>query len=306
MKTERHLEIIIYLLNHSFATARELSEKFEVSTRTILRDMESISLAGVPIISSTGCNGGYSILEDYKLQNQFIKKDDFNLIVMALKSLSTGYRNEKIEAIIEKYLSLGECPHQSVILDYSVSSENASVQNFNRQIENAIKTSHIIEFKYRNVNGYISQKRVHPLVLRFQWYAWYLFAFDTDKDDYRTYKIARIQNLNVTSTSFVNNYDVESLIIEHDKNYDSMCEKIDIWCLEEYVSVIQEYFSDAEVELLNNGENIIHIYVPTRERLWKALLLSLGDNVKILSPEKYRMELIETASKFIASNKEID
>lgn len=189
MKAERQLEIIIYLLNHNSATARELSEKFEVSVRTIVRDMESISLAGVPIVSNIGCNGGYSIYEGYRLQNQFVRKDDFSLIVMALKSLSTGYKNEKLESIIEKYLSLNKDEKQNVILDYSVSSENTSVQLFNKQLEAAIQTSHIAEFEYRNINGYVSQKRVHPLVLRFQWYAWYLFAFDIAKK-----RLSYIQN----------------------------------------------------------------------------------------------------------------
>lgn len=305
MKAERQLEIIIYLLNHNSATAKQLSEKFEVSVRTIVRDMESISLAGVPIVSSSGCNGGYSIYEGYRLQNQFVKKDDFSLIVMALKSLSTGYKNQKLESITEKYLSLGKDIRQNVILDYSVSSENMAVQSFNKLLETAIQTSHIAEFEYRNVNGYVSQKRVHPLVLRFQWYAWYLFAFDTAKNDYRTYKIARIQSLRITDTKFENNYDVKNLVAEHDKNYGETCEKIDVWCQKEYISVIREYFPDAESEPFDNDGYIIHIYVPARERLWKALLLSLGDTVKVIDPQKYRLELIETAKKFILSNEEL-
>lgn len=300
LKNERQLEIIIYLLNHSSVTSKQLAEKFEVSERTIMRDMDSISMAGVPIISNTGRNGGYSILEDYKIRNQFIRKDDFNIIIMALKSLNTGYKSDKLEYIIEKYLSLGGKQKQNVMLDFSVCGENQKIQFFNKQLESAIEHSSIIKFTYKNIQGISSEKIVEPLILRFQWYAWYLFAYDTEKKDFRTYKIARIENLIITDSYFSNNYDIQMILAEHDRNYSSLCEKIEIICRKDYISVVREYFPDSEVSV-KDGKYKINFYVPTQERLWKALLLSLGDNVKIIAPEKYRLELIETAKKFISN-----
>lgn len=300
MKNERQLEIIIYLLNHGSVTSKQLAEKFEVSERTIIRDMESISMAGIPIISNTGRNGGYAILENYKLQNQFIKKDDFQLIIMALKSLNTGYKSDRLVAIIEKYLSIGGNQKQSIILDYSVCGEDERIQLLNKRLEAAIEESNIVEFTYKNVKGISSHKIVQPLVLRFQWYAWYLFAFDTEKNDYRTYKLARIQNLIITSTKFHHENNIQEVLAEHDMNYSASCEKIELTCQKDFISVVREYFPDSEV-ILEGNEYKINFYVPTQERLWKALLLSLGDNIKVIAPEKYCFELIETAKKFISN-----
>ena len=300
MKNERQLEIIIYLLNHGNATSKQLAEKYEVSERTIIRDMESISMAGIPIISITGRNGGYAILENYKLQNQFIKKDDFQLIIMALKSLNTGYKSDRLVAIIEKYLSIGGNQKQSIILDYSICGEDERIQLLNKRLEAAIEESNIVEFTYKNVKGISSHKIVQPLVLRFQWYAWYLFAFDTEKNDYRTYKLARIQNLIITSTKFHHENNIQEVLAEHDMNYSASCEKIELTCHKDFISVVREYFPDSEV-ILEDSEYKINFYVPTQERLWKALLLSLGDNIKVIAPEKYCLELIETAKKFISN-----
>lgn len=300
MKNERQLEIIIYLLNHGSVTSKQLAEKFEVSERTIIRDMESISMAGIPIISITGRNGGYAILENYKLQNQFIKKDDFQLIIMALKSLNTGYKSDRLVAIIEKYLSIGGNQKQSIMLDYSVCGEDERIQLLNKRLEAAIEESNIVEFTYKNVKGISSHKIVQPLVLRFQWYAWYLFAFDTEKNDYRTYKLARIQDLIVTSTKFHHENNIQEVLAEHDMNYSASCEKIELTCQKDFISVVREYFPDSEV-ILEGSEYKINFYVPTQERLWKALLLSLGDNIKVIAPEKYCLELIETAKKFISN-----
>lgn len=106
MKIDRLLEIVIYLLNHDCVTARQLAERFGVSVRTIQRDMDSISLAGIPLTATTGNTGGYSIAPSYRVRNHFVKREDFSIILMALQSLQTGYENSRLEGILEKYLSL--------------------------------------------------------------------------------------------------------------------------------------------------------------------------------------------------------
>ncbi len=301
MKIDRLLGIIVSLLNKETLTAKQLAEKFEVSIRTIQRDMESISMAGVPIVSNTGSSGGYSILSSYKLENQFIKRDDYKIIIMALKSLNTGYESRQLEHIIDKYLALNGGYAQNVFLDYSVSREDNKVQENNKLIEHSINEMTQINFDYKNVSGILSHRNVQPLALRFQWYGWYLFGFDLSKSDYRSFKIARMQNLEATDTKFCNNADIEELLRLKDKEYMQTCENIKVWCHKDSISILEEYFPQEERVAFEEGHYIMNLHVPPNERLWQALLLSMGDKVKIIKPEYYRQRLIETASKFLSN-----
>lgn len=301
MKTDRLLGIIISLLNTEKISAKQLAEKFEVSIRTIQRDMECISMAGVPIVSNTGSSGGYSILPEYKLENQFLKKDDFKIILMALKSLNTSYESKQLEPIIDKYLALAGEYAQNVFLDYSVSRENNKVQKNNQLIEYSINDMTQIDFDYYNVSGASSHRIVQPLALRFQWYGWYLFGFDLSRNNYRTFKVARMQNLQKTDTKFCNDADVEELLRMNDKAYLETCENIKVWCHKDSISVLEEYFPEEEKIVSEDGHYIMYLYVPPNERLWQALLLSMGDRIKVIKPEYYKRRLIKTASEFLSN-----
>ena len=70
MKIDRLMGIVVYLLNHGRTSAQKLAEEFEVSSRTIMRDLESLDQAGIPIQSFYGAEGGYQLMEDFVLEKQ--------------------------------------------------------------------------------------------------------------------------------------------------------------------------------------------------------------------------------------------
>jgi predicted DNA-binding transcriptional regulator YafY len=301
MKTERLLEIVLYLLNHETVPARQLADKFHVSVRTIQRDMDNLSLAGIPLRSDVGSRGGYSIDPSYKIRNQFLKPEDFSLIVMALKSLDSAYENSRLESVLEKYRSFEGTNGPSVFLDYSVTKENSGVQVSNKILEEAISRSLQVQFDYRSSAGAASRKTVCPLALRYKWYAWYLFAFDAAKKDYRTYKVARIKNPVMTEIRFEGYDDVQKRLLFSEKDYLKTCETIEVWCSGDSVDAFEEYFPGEKKEKRADGSWIMHLHVPPNEKLWQALLLSLGDQVKILEPASYREQLIRTALSFLSN-----
>ena len=301
MKTERLLEIVLFLLNHETVPAKQLADKLGVSVRTIQRDMDSLSLAGIPLRADLGSRGGYSIDPDYKIKNQFLKPEDFSLIVMALKSLNSAYENIRLESVLNKYRSFGGTNEPSVFLDYSVTKENGSVQSSNKILEEAISRSLQVQFDYRNSAGAVSRKTVCPLALRYKWYAWYLFAFDTAKKEYRTYKVARIKNPVMTEIRFQGHDGVEKRLLASEQEYLETCEAIEVWCSGGSADALEEYFPGEKKEKLEDGSWIMHLHVPPNEKLWQALLLSLGDQVKILEPTSYREQLIRTAISFLSN-----
>lgn len=303
MKIDRILGIIIYLLNHDRVSAKTLAEKYHVSVRTIQRDMVNIASSGIPIYSDSGKNGGYSILPTYKLKNTNIKSDEQQMIIKALESLSTSYTNHTLDSIIEKYNSIiGKEGGQRIFWDFGVTKENQQVQNVNKILEPAIAEKKYISFHYRNAGGKESDLTVEPLAIHYKWYAWYLFAYNDEKKQYYTYKVARMRDVEMLNRkSIIDHGDIESHMKESEQNYYKTCINIEVHFKERESSLIQEYFPDCQIEKVKDGMCRIFIGVPAKERLWKALLLSFGDHMKVVAPEEYKKELIDIAEKFLSN-----
>ena len=303
MKTDRILGIIIYLTNHDNVSARCLAERFHVSVRTIQRDMISISAMGIPIYSENGKNSGYSILPTYKIKNSEIRCDEQQMIIKALGSLATSYTNDTLKNLIEKYNTIVQNEGgQKVFWDFGVTKENSDVQSKNQLLENAIGLKKYVSFEYCNADGKKSSPEVEPLAIHYKWYAWYLFAYSDDRKQYRTYKIARIQNLKeMDRVSGKDHGDVKTLMEVSEQDYYRTCVQIEVQFANEETALMEEYFPDCQIKQISENTKSIFIDVPVKERLWKALLLSFGNKVKVIGPEEYKKELIRTAQNFLSN-----
>lgn len=303
MKTDRILGIIIYLTNHDNVSARCLAERFHVSVRTIQRDMISISAMGIPIYSENGKNSGYFILPTYKIKNSEIRCDEQQMIIKALESLATSYTNDTLKNLIEKYNTIVQNEGgQKVFWDFGVTKENSDVQSKNQLLENAIGLKKYASFEYCNADGKKSSPEVEPLAIHYKWYAWYLFAYSDDRKQYRTYKIARIQNLKeMDRVSGKDHGDVKTLMEVSEQDYYRTCVQIEVQFANEETALMEEYFPDCQIKQISENTKSIFIDVPVKERLWKALLLSFGNKVKVIGPEEYKKELIRTAQNFLSN-----
>lgn len=303
MKIDRLLDIIIYLLNHEKVSASVLAERFHVTVRTIQRDMVCITEAGIPVYSNHGKDGGYSILPSYKMKNCEIRRDEQQMIRQALESLASSYANETLAGLIEKYHAVSEnTESRRTFFDFGIAKENQKVQQDNQILEKAIAEERLVTFTYRDAKGQESQRLVQPLAIQYKWYSWYLFAWSVPQEAYRTFKIARISEMQVTPRHADKKHeDVELLIKQADEAYSDTRVTIEVHFDRKVKSIIEEYFPDSEMEELDGEILRVWIRVPPRERLWRALLLSLGNQVKVVSPENYRNELIETAQNFLSN-----
>jgi len=299
LRIDRLLEIIIILLNHDIITGKQLSQRFEVSIKTIQRDITTLTMAGIPIAANTGAKGGYSILDSYKLKNDFVKKDDFSLIIMALRSLSTSYDNNRLNQILDKYLSVSGDNRPKIYLDYGVTKEGSKIQAHNKVLENCVENRKQVSFRYKNVYGKESKRVVNPLVLHFKWYSWYLLAFDIDRQDYRTFKVVRMENIVPTNCTFEEVHNVYELLYEQEQEYYKNCEHIIVWCPNENIGLLEENFPDANFLQQDDHSWIMDLCVPLSEKMWQALLIGLGDSIKVLAPLHYRDLLISIAKKFV-------
>lgn len=303
LKIDRILEIILYLINNDNVSASYFAEHFNVSVRTIQRDMVSISSIGIPVYSNGGKYGGYSILPTYKMKNADIRSDEQQIIIQALDSLATSYTNETLNSLITKYNSIiGREGGQKVFWDFSVTRENQQVQDINVLLEEAIKEKKIISFQYQNANGVKSEPIAEPLAIHYKWYAWYLFAYLEGSKQYRTYKVARMQNIHITTKKSRKEHgNIQQQMKDSEQAYYNTCIHIEVHFNKEESILINEYFPDCPIEKLNENICRIFIDVPANERLWKALLLSFGKRVKVIAPDFYRDELIQIAKNFLTN-----
>ena len=159
-----------------------------------------------------------------------------------------------------------------------------------------------MSFEYCNADGKKSTPMVEPLAIHYKWYAWYLFAYSDDKKQYRTYKIARIQNLKGEDrASYTDHGDVKKLMEESEQAYYRTSIHIEVQFANEETALMEEYFPDCLIERISEDTKRMFIDVPAKERLWKALLLSFGNKVKVVGPEEYKKELIQTARNFLSN-----
>lgn len=301
IKIERLLSIVIYLLNHDTVSAAKLAERFEVSKRTILRDMEQISLAGIPVESVSGVNGGYSIMEGFKLDGRLFNTEDQASIVTALRGFLSAYDNKKYIEVLEKVSSiLPYQKNQHIFFDFGASGENNEIQAKLKALEKAVSEKKVVQISYVNALGETSNRLIEPIALNYRWYAWYLLAYCKMKKDYRIFKLARINELETAGATFGKEHGEPAVLLE--QAFQGSGRKglnIALLCKAEIKVQACEYLCGTITETLDNGDFIMRIYVLEDERMWFAALLSFGDMIKVLEPEELKKRLKETAKKII-------
>lgn len=304
MKIERLYAITVYLLNHGRTSASELAKHFEVSLRTIQRDMDSLCLAGIPVISVAGAAGGYEISEKYKLDKGFATMDDYSNIQTALQGLISATGDSKAKHTLEKIIHVSNLNDNSIILDFSVLQEGD--RNILQLLQTAVYEKLTVTFTYTNNNSETRTHSVEPIAVIYRWYAWYLLAYSKVKSDYRTYKLVRMSNLKVTDAPFTKEHKSAGTIMEMIDQTDSrQYTEILLKCKEPAKARVIEYLKGTVTEELSNGGAIIKATVVENEQFWLGTLLSLGDNVEIVAPDKIRKQLLESAEKIVSLYREL-
>jgi predicted DNA-binding transcriptional regulator YafY len=299
MKIDRLIAITMYLLNRETVSASVLADKFEVSKRTIQRDIETLNQAGIPVVSTFGSDGGYGIMDGFKLTKQIAGVDDYLNIIIALKGLSSAYDNEKINVTLEKVLATMQGGEQRVFIDFAVARENPQVNETLKIIEKAIYSETPLQIQYTNAEGLISKRIVEPLALSYQWYAWYLFAYCTEKRDYRLFKLPRISECKPLDGFFSKKHKNVETFMNRQSPDKRKWFHMKLLCKKEIRQQALEYLSSSIIEQRKNGDFVIDNYMPF-ERMWFSLLLGFGNRVEVLEPEEIKIMLKEKAEEILS------
>jgi len=204
MKIDRLIGILSVLLQEEKTTAPELAERFEVSRRTINRDIEDLCKAGIPIRTTQGTGGGISIMDGYRMDRMILTSKDMQMILAGLRSLDSvsgssyyGRLMEKIQAGSSEFI-IGR---DSILIDLSSWYRETLAPKI-ETIQDAIGDRRSIRFLYYAPSGE-SRRTVEPYYLVFRWSSWYLWAWCTDRKDYRLFKLNRMDQVTETDQEFI-------------------------------------------------------------------------------------------------------
>ena len=295
MQINRLFELVYLLMNKERVTANELAEHFEVSKRTILRDIEVLTAAGIPIYTTTGRNGGISILDKFVLNKTVISEDEQKQILFALQGVSVaGYA--EAENILSRLRSLFEKTDRDWIeVDFSRWGGDKTDKAKFDLLKNAIIGEYAISFSYSGSSGDMADRKVYPLKLVFRTKSWYLQTFCLLKNDYRTFKISRMSNVKILENTFDADKFTAPQIESFNYNSTNLVD-VRIYFSPDVAYRAYDEFDEQDITKNEDGGVIASVRMADDYWLYKYLY-SFGVAAEVLEPKHIRDEIIRQADE---------
>lgn len=286
------------LLERKKISAAKLAEMFEVTTRTIYRDIETISLAGIPIIAYPGVNGGIGIMEEYKIDKKLFTTLDITTLLIGLGSISSTLSSKEIVNTLAKVKGLIpaeqirdiELKCSQITIDLTPWAGNKNIQPNLEEIKSALNKRKLLCFKYSDRIGEKSDRRVEPYQLVLKETNWYLQAYCTTRQDYRVFRLSRMSEITILDETF----NPREFTAQPLKTPDWVEKKMVIIKLRIHESLRErmlEICGEENIEFCGNNQLIVH-FPFMRDDFGYNLLLSFGDKCECLEPLNVRKEII--------------
>lgn len=290
MKYVLMMNILLELLNYGKRTAKELADKFEISTRSVIRYIEALDMAGVPICSIQGKNGGYKIMDTYRLTSSFMTDDEFKALINASEAVASQTQNKILYSGIEKLKSATKLEQSSLTL----SSGNLIIDagpwggaiGYKAKIgafQEAIEKNIVTEITYHNLSGDVSQRKIEPHTLVFKQGLWYVYAFCRLRNEFRLFKTGRIESANFTNERFERKHTANA-IEEFDNWYKTVSTiNIKFEVDKKILSDIEEWLGIENVKVEKNKITAT-ANLPDDNGLIPKIL-SYGSGLKVVNPK---------------------
>lgn len=302
MKVNRLMEIIIILLKKEKITAKQLSERFNVSTRTIYRDIEDLSSAGIPVYMNKGKRGGIFLLEEYTLDKNIFDDEEKENILIALKTL-TSTKNFKMEKTLEKI----ECVFNQknfidwIDVDLSPWGSNGKIDERFNVIKDSILNENILTFQYVNSQNQLTYRKVKPFKIMFKSQSFYLMAYCLEKNSPRIFKISRMRDVERMSDKFKRD-EIKNVFSKEEKN-----DNLDIVTLKlrfnsNMLFRLMDYYEENEITKEDTGKYLVTVEFPYGQWIYSHIL-SYGEDVEVVEPNFVKNELryilVNTLKKYL-------
>ena len=289
MKTGRLFEIIYLLAENPDMTARRLADFFEVSVRTIYRDIEVLSAAGIPIYAERGKGGGIRLMEGYVLDKSVMTAEEKKLLLSGLHAIAQVRPEENRELLGKLEAMFGSSGGNWIEVDFGNWRDEGGEKVIFEQLKNAILEHLCVRFCYTGTNGVRQERKVEPMKLVFRSMAWYLYGYCRKRKDFRFFKLRRIQKLETVQENFKR---VLSGSVLKEKEYTKGGEKLRIRMLVHPRSAYRVYDEFPEYQRLESGELLVEWEAYEEEFLY-GYLLGFGADLTILEPEAVRRKMAD-------------
>lgn len=292
MRESRLFRIVYYLLQNGKATAPELAQKFEVSIRTIYRDIDSISSAGIPIYATQGKGGGISILNDYTLDKSLFSEQEQEQMLTALQGM-VATAEENSNELLTKLSGLFQINSTNWIeVDFSDWAHRTPQQDTFNIIKEAIFQKRVISFCYFSGKGNKEKRNVRPIRLVFKSKSWYLYSFCLLRNDYRFFKLTRIKELEMLSETFTQDFTPTKIEKQIQvENTVAVKLKFD----RQAAFRVYDEFTDSITED-SQGNLYVQIDLPDNEVLY-SYVMSFSDSVEVIEPQSIREQMKKRLQK---------
>lgn len=283
---KRLFEIIYILLEKENVTAKELAEHFEVSQRTIYRDIENLSEVGIPIYMTKGRGGGIRLLPNFILNKTVLSQEEKKEALAALQGFTAVNESSINDKLSKLSTFLGGDSESWIEIDFSNWNRDNNLGEKFEKLKNTIVDKKLVQFKYYNGKGNYSKRIVEPLKLVFKGQGWYLYGYCRNREDFRFFKLTRIENINILSENFARKIPNKVLVENtyENKNIVKIKVKLDKKMAFRVYDEFQDYTLDEE------GNYIAEIDFSGEEWLY-GYIMSFGDNIEVLEPKEVREEV---------------
>jgi len=289
----RLFEIIYILLNKKSTTARELAEHFGVSQRTIYRDVDTLSLAGIPVYTEKGKGGGISLLPDFVLNKSILSEQEQNEILSALQGLSS-VKTAETDQVLKK---LSTIFNKNTVNWLEVDFSDWSFANGKAfyDFKTAILERRIAEFDYFSTYGEMTHRRIEPIQLWFKSKSWYIKGFCLTRQDIRLFKLSRVRNLAVTDEQFAER-DYLATPSPAPASHQKPDVTLKLKIAPEMTYRIYDEFDEDMAEKQPDGSFVVSVTWPEDEWVY-GTIMSYGEYIEVLEPEHIRKVIKEKLQK---------
>ncbi|MGO5053450.1 helix-turn-helix transcriptional regulator [Lachnospiraceae bacterium LCP25S3_G4] len=286
MQINRLFEIIYILLDKKTITSKELADRFEVSSRTIYRDIETLSLAGIPVYMSKGRGGGISLLPNFVLNKAVITEEEKADILSSLKAVNAVNLNKTDTALHKLSNLFGESNTDWIEVDFSSWSNPKKEMETFHTIKASILKKQVITFSYASTKGQQITRRVEPLKLCFKSGAWYLYGYCQFRCDFRFFKLRRISKLCVLDQQFQRN--CTAPIFSENNAFQEEYVHLKLKLSAEVAYRVYDEFESYEQQ--KDGSFVVEMKYPKGDWLF-YYITTFGYHCEVLEPEEVRVQM---------------
>ena len=291
----RLFQIVYLLMEKPQMTAKELAAIFEVSERTIYRDIDKLTLAGIPIYTNQGKHGGISILPDYVLDKSVLTTEEKKKIMESLNALNEVSLSVADDSVSKLRSFLGEQYQDWIEIEFSSWGNSTEDSAVFEQIKNAILEHCYIEIIYSGNQEGLVERKIKPIKLCFKDQAWYLYAYCCLREDYRFFKLKRISRITVLDTRFEPEM-VGKVLPEVSKKYSEPMESIPVILEISKEMAFRAYEELSNITVTDSGKLLCKIEV-TDINWFISYVLSYGSHIRVLEPLEIKEKVMQEIEK---------